>query len=118
VGHSTYLAQAKNICNKLVIGLNSDRSVRRLKGENRPINAEQDRAFLLASLLFVDAVVIFEEDTPYNLIAELLPDVLVKGADYKIEDIVGADIVIKNGGKVELIPLVDGFSTSNTLLKI
>ena len=111
-GHVEYLSKAADLVNKLIIGLNTDASVKRLKGLSRPINDEKARAVVLAGLEFVDAIIFFEEDTPYNLIKRVQPDVLVKGKDYKIEDIVGYDIVIAKGGKVETIELVDGFSTT------
>ncbi len=117
-GHVVYLAKAAQLGTKLVIGLNTDASVNRLKGKNRPINGEQERALLLAALAFVDMVVLFEEDTPYNLIKKVQPDVLVKGADYKPEDIVGYDIVTAKGGKVETIVLEGGFSTTDVIEKI
>ena len=114
-GHVTYLAEARDLGNCLVVGLNSDASVKRLKGENRPINNENDRALLLAALSFVDYIIIFEEDTPKNLIEQVKPDILVKGGDYKIEDIVGADFVLKNGGEVLTIDFVDGYSSSKII---
>lgn len=110
-GHATYLAQARELGDCLVIGLNSDSSVKRLKGESRPINNEQDRAFLLASLSFVSYIIFFEEDTPKNLIEQVRPNILVKGGDYQLSNIVGADFVMKNGGKVLRIPFVDGYSS-------
>lgn len=113
VGHIEYLAQAKEKGDILIIGLNSDNSVRRLKGENRPINPQNARAELLSALFFVDAVVFFSEDTPYELIKTVQPDILVKGADYKAEDVVGFDIVTAKGGKIETISLVEGYSTTN-----
>lgn len=115
VGHVTYLQKAKALGDILVVGLNSDDSVRRLKGENRPINNENDRREVLLALRSVDFVVIFEEDTPIELIKEIEPDILVKGGDYSIETIVGADFVLENGGKVEIIPLVEGKSTSGII---
>ena len=118
LGHVDYLEKARALGDKLVVGLNSDDSVKRLKGENRPVNQENARARLLASLQFVDVVVSFEEDTPLELITYIKPDILVKGKDYDISNIVGADIVIENGGKVETIELVDGFSTTNIIEKI
>ena len=118
VGHVDYLEKARGLGDRLVVGLNTDRSVRALKGKERPINDEKSRARLLAALTFVDAVVFFSEDTPYELISELLPDILVKGSDYLAENIVGADIVIHNGGRVETVDLVEGFSTSNIISKI
>jgi len=96
----------------LVVGLNTDASVRRLKGANRPVNPQEARAMVLASLFFVDAVVLFDENTPYELIKTVQPDVLVKGADYQPENIVGYDIVTAKGGTVETVALVEGFSTT------
>lgn len=117
-GHVEYLAQAADFGDVLVIGLNSDASVKRLKGPSRPINDERARAIVLAGLSFVDAVVLFEEDTPYNLIKKVEPDVLIKGGDYKVEDIVGYDIVTARGGKVVTIDLVEGYSTTKTVEKM
>ena len=102
----------------MVVGVNSDASVRKLKGVTRPVQDELSRAHLLASMFFVDAVVIFDEDTPYVLIKTLQPDVLVKGSDYTIDKIVGADIVIARGGKVETMDFIDGYSTSSIINKI
>ncbi len=99
------------------MGLNSDASIKRLKGENRPLQSEQDRALILAAMFFVDAVVIFEEDTPSNLIQVVQPDVLVKGGDYQKHEIVGADIVETKGGKVETVPFLKGHSTTNLINK-
>ncbi|MCU0370465.1 MAG: D-glycero-beta-D-manno-heptose 1-phosphate adenylyltransferase [Bacteroidales bacterium] len=114
-GHIEYLSQARDNGNVLVIGLNSDASVRRIKGKGRPVQDEMTRALVLASLRFVDAVVLFDEDTPYELIKSIQPDVLVKGGDYTEETIVGADLVRANGGEVVVIPLVEGYSTSRIL---
>ena len=114
-GHVEYLSKAADLGDILVIGLNTDASVKRLKGPSRPVNDEKARAVVLAALEFVDAVIFFEEDTPYDLIKFVQPDVLVKGKDYKAEDIVGYDIVTNKGGKVETIELVEGFSTTNIL---
>ena len=100
------------------MGLNSDKSVQRLKGPTRPINNTQSRAIVLANLLVVDMIVIFEEDTPLDLIKTLLPDVMVKGGDYTIDEIVGAKEVIAHGGKVIINPIVDGFSTTQLIEKI
>ncbi len=111
-GHLFSLSQAAKEGDKLIIGLNSDSSVKRLKGESRPINDQDARAWLLAALTMVDAVVIFEEDTPLNLITSILPDVLVKGGDYTIDEIAGAKEVIANGGKIVINPILDGYSTS------
>jgi rfaE bifunctional protein nucleotidyltransferase chain/domain len=118
IGHITYLAKAAELGDKLVIGLNSDSSVKRIKGESRPINDENNRAALLAALFFVDAIVIFEEDTPLNLITALMPDILVKGADYSIENIVGAKEVMANGGEVKTIEFVEGHSSTSIIQKI
>ena len=117
-GHLHYLADARDIGDKLVVGLNSAASVRRLKGVNRPINDELTRQYMLASLDMIDAVVVFEEDTPFNLINMIKPDVLVKGGDWAVEQIVGSDIVLKNGGKVLSLPFVEGYSTTNLETKI
>ena len=117
-GHIEVLAQTADLGDRLIIGLNSDTSIQKLKGKNRPIIEEQSRAILLASLEFVDAVVIFSEDTPINLISTLLPDVLAKGGDYEIETIVGHEIVQQNGGKVKLVAFVDGFSSTTIIDKI
>lgn len=117
-GHIDYLAKARSLGDMLIIGLNTDNSIKRLKGNSRPIQDEQSRALILASLLFVDYVVLFDEDTPYNLIKKIEPNVLVKGADYKKEDIVGYDIVELNGGKVMTLNYLEGYSTSNIIRKI
>lgn len=116
-GHVQYLAKASELGTKLVVGLNSDLSVKRLKGNDRPINDEQSRGLLLAALQFIDAIVLFEEDTPFNLIEGIQPDVLVKGGDYIIEDIVGYDIVKKKGGEIVTIDFVDGFSSTSIIKK-
>ncbi|MGA2298608.1 MAG: D-glycero-beta-D-manno-heptose 1-phosphate adenylyltransferase [FCB group bacterium] len=117
-GHVSYLAEAKKHGNILIIGLNSDESVRRLKGRHRPINEETDRALVLSALRSVDYVCIFDEDTPLELIKLLKPDVLVKGGDYTEETIVGADFVKSTGGKVVIVPLVPGKSTTELLSRI
>lgn len=117
-GHIASLSDAAKEADFLIVGVNSDASTKRLKGETRPINDEQSRALLLASLSVVDAVVIFEEDTPLELIKTLQPDVLVKGGDYTLEQIVGSKEVIANGGKVVINPIVEGFSTTGILAKI
>jgi D-beta-D-heptose 7-phosphate kinase / D-beta-D-heptose 1-phosphate adenosyltransferase len=114
-GHVALLAQARKSCDRLVVGLNSDASVRRLKGPTRPVHTEDLRAFVLAALEAVDAVVVFGEDTPLHLITTLRPDVLMKGADYTIDTVVGADVVQAYGGAVKLIPLVPGLSTTGIL---
>ncbi len=117
-GHIHSLTQAAAFADVLIVGVNTDASTRNLKGEGRPINKEQDRALLLASLLMVDAVVLFDDATPLTLIKTILPDVLVKGGDYTIETIVGAKEVIANGGRVEIIPLIAGLSTTGLAEKI
>lgn len=117
-GHIEYLAKAADLGDLLVIGLNTDNSVARLKGTDRPIQDEKSRALQLASLGFVSAVVLFEEDTPYNLIKTINPDFLVKGSDYKPEDIVGYDIIKKNGGEICTIDFIEGYSTSDLIEKI
>jgi D-beta-D-heptose 7-phosphate kinase/D-beta-D-heptose 1-phosphate adenosyltransferase len=111
-GHIFSLSQAAVEADFLIVGLNSDASAKRLKGESRPVNDESSRATVLASLLMVDAVIIFEDDTPLELIKSVLPDVLVKGGDYTIEKIAGAKEVIANGGRVVINPIIEGFSTS------
>ena len=117
-GHAAYLNQAKSLGDYLIVGVNSDRSVKVLKGDSRPVNNENDRAFLLDNLKSVDYVIIFDEDTPYKLIKEIVPDYLVKGGDWKEEDIVGWDIVKAAGGKVLSLDYIDNYSTTNTLNKL
>lgn len=120
-GHIHSLKQAASFGNILIVGLNSDASTKRLKGDSRPINTEKDRAEVLSALEMVDAVVLFDEDTPLQLIQTILPDVLVKGGDYTVDTIAGAREVIANGGRVEIIPLVPGLSTTglaNIIAKI
>ena len=117
-GHIEVLSQTADLCNKLIIGLNSDQSIQDIKGGSRPIISANSRAVLLASLSFIDAVVLFSEKTPLNLINSLKPDVLTKGGDYEIEDVVGHKVVQENGGQVFLIPFVDGFSSSLIIDKI
>lgn len=117
-GHVEYLAKAAAFGDVMIIGLNTDASVKRLKGPSRPVNDENARAFVLAGLEFVNAVVLFDEDTPYNLIKTIQPDILVKGSDYKPENIVGYDIVTAKGGKVVTVDLVEGFSTTETIAKM
>ena len=117
-GHIDYLARAASLGGKLIIGLNTDASVSKLKGPNRPIQDQQSRALILAAMQFVDAVILFDEETPQELISFLIPDILVKGSDYRIEQIVGADVVLNNGGKVETMDFVAGYSTSNIIEKI
>jgi D-beta-D-heptose 7-phosphate kinase/D-beta-D-heptose 1-phosphate adenosyltransferase len=117
-GHIEYLFAARALGTALVIGLNTDDSVRRLKGEGRPLNREIDRAFVLAGLACVDAVTLFDEDTPARLIAELLPDVLVKGGDYRPEDVVGRADVEAAGGRLVIVPLIHGYSTTALFQRI
>jgi D-beta-D-heptose 7-phosphate kinase/D-beta-D-heptose 1-phosphate adenosyltransferase len=117
-GHIFSLSQAAKEADLLIVGLNSDESVKRLKGSDRPINHEQSRALIIASLAIVDAVILFEEDTPLELIKALLPDVLVKGGDYTVEQIVGSKEVIANGGKVVINPIVEGYSTTGIIQQI
>jgi D-beta-D-heptose 7-phosphate kinase/D-beta-D-heptose 1-phosphate adenosyltransferase len=117
-GHISLIDQARRAADRLIVGLNADSSIRRLKGPDRPVQSEIARATVLASLKSVDAVVIFSEDTPFALIDTLEPDVLVKGSDYRVDTIVGADLVIKRGGKVMLADLVPGYSTTGTLQRV
>lgn len=118
-GHVDYLSQARDLGDYLVLGLNTDASVRKLnKAPNRPVNDEKSRALVLAGLACVDAVVYFEEETPYELIRFIQPDVLVKGDDYKPEQIVGYDVVVANGGVVKTIPFLQGYSTTALIHKI
>ncbi len=117
-GHIRSLAQAAACGDFLIVGLNADSSVKRLKGNARPIIPQAERAFLLAALSFVDAIVLFEEDTPVKLISAILPDVLVKSADYKPEHIAGAKEVIANGGEVKIMPFVEGLSSTTIIEKI
>jgi D-glycero-beta-D-manno-heptose 1-phosphate adenylyltransferase len=118
LGHVEYLAKAKDLGNILVVGLNSDESVRKLKGPHRPINHQHARALTLAAFFFVDAVVIFEEETPVELIRMVQPDILVKGKDYKEHEIAGNEIVKAKGGRIVTIDLVKGFSSSQLIEKI
>ena len=118
VGHIRYLAQAKKLGDFLIIGLNSDSSVKELKGKDRPINSFDDRATLLSAIESVDLVIMFEEQTPENLIKDIVPDILVKGGDYNIEDIVGYQTVMQNGGQVKTLSFYDGYSSTNYIDKI
>lgn len=118
LGHVDYLEKARMLGDKLVIGLNSDDSVSRFKGPERPLQDQISRARVLAAMQFIDLVVFFNEDTPLNLITELLPDILVKGSDYLADNIVGADVVKKNGGVVKTIDFVPGYSTTRIVEKI
>ena len=118
IGHIRYLAQAKRLGDFLIIGLNSDSSVKELKGEDRPINSFEDRASLLSAIESVDLVIMFEEQTPENLIKDIVPDILVKGGDYNIEDIVGYQTVMQNGGQVKTLSFYEGYSSTNYINKI
>jgi rfaE bifunctional protein nucleotidyltransferase chain/domain len=117
-GHVSYLNEAKKQGDLLILGLNSDTSVKRLKGEERPINNEEDRKFLLENLRAIDHVEIFTEDTPLNLIKSIMPSILVKGGDWTPDQIVGSTEVLANGGKVYSLNFIDGFSTTSTIEKI
>ena len=117
-GHVEYLNEAKKLGDVLIVGLNSDSSVKKIKGDSRPVNSENDRAFVLVNLKAVDYVVIFEEDTPYILIKSIVPDVLAKGGDWKTEDIVGSDIVLDSGGKVLSLKFIENYSTTGIINKI
>ena len=118
LGHIDYLFKASKLGDKLIVGINTDKSIQRIKGGNRPIQNETSRTSILASLSCVDAVVLFHEDTPKQLIELIQPNTLVKGADYKVEDIAGSDFVITNGGNVETIPFLEGYSTSHIINSI
>lgn len=118
LGHLDYLEKARNLGDKLVLGLNSDLSISSIKGESRPVIKEESRARLMAGLAYIDLVIIFGDDTPLNLIETLSPNILVKGDDYSVEKIVGAKEVIASGGTVETIELVKGYSTSSIIEKI
>ena len=117
-GHIELLASTADLGNKLIIGLNSDLSIQKIKGKGRPIIDEDSRAILLSALSFVDAIILFSEDTPLKLISSLLPDVLAKGGDYEIKNIVGNEIVQRNGGKIKLVSFLDGFSSTTIIDKI
>lgn len=118
LGHVDYLEKARSMGDKLIVGLNTDSSIKNIKGAGRPIISEDSRAQVLAALMFVDAVVLFNENTPYELILAIKPDILIKGNDYSLENIVGGDFVISNGGKVCTIDLVPGFSTTSIVNRI
>lgn len=117
-GHIAVLAEAASFADVLIVGVNSDASVKKLKGDSRPVNGENSRALIIASLIMVDVVVIFDEETPIEIIKLVEPDVLVKGGDYTIDTMVGAKEVLANGGRVEIIPIRQGFSTTNIINKI
>jgi rfaE bifunctional protein nucleotidyltransferase chain/domain len=118
LGHIDYLSKAYELGDILIVGLNSDESVRKLKGVGRPVQNQETRAKILASFFFVSYVIVFNEDTPYRLINEVQPDILVKGGDYKPEDIAGYDIVTKKGGKVLTIPYLEGCSSTSIIEKL
>lgn len=117
-GHIASLSEAASYGHILIVGVNTDASVKRLKGESRPVNSENSRALILASLVMTDAIILFEEDTPLNLISAILPDVLVKGGDYTIGQVVGANEVMANGGEVKIVPIREGFSTTSIIQKM
>jgi glycerol-3-phosphate cytidylyltransferase len=117
-GHISYLMRARELGNFLWIGLNTDNSVRKLKGQKRPVNSELTRSILLASLFFVDAVTIFDEDTPIDLLGEIHPDIHIKGGDYNKEDLPEYNTVIEYGGRVEILPFIEGESTTGLIKKI
>ena len=114
-GHIFSLSQAAKEADYLSVGLNADASVKRLKGETRPVNNQDSRALVLASLIMVDAVVLFEEDTPLELIKAIMPDVIIKGGDYTVEQVAGAKEIIANGGRVVINPILEGFSTTSII---
>ncbi len=117
-GHIAVLSEAASFADVLIVGVNSDASVKKLKGEGRPVNNEYSRALVIASLIMVDAVVIFNEETPLELIKIIKPDVLIKGGDYTMETMVGSKEVLENGGRVEIIPIKEGFSTTGIIRRI
>jgi rfaE bifunctional protein nucleotidyltransferase chain/domain len=118
LGHLDYLFKAAKLGDKLIVGLNSDASISRIKGDNRPILDEKSRGSIIASLLCVDAVILFEEETPQKLIEFIQPNILVKGADYQINNIVGSDFVLSKGGKVQTIPFLEGYSSTAIINKV
>jgi D-beta-D-heptose 7-phosphate kinase/D-beta-D-heptose 1-phosphate adenosyltransferase len=117
-GHIASLSEAASYGDVLIVGINADASVKRLKGDSRPVNNERSRSLLMAALLLTDGVIIFEEDTPLELINMIMPDVLVKGGDYTLEQIVGAKEVMANGGEVKIVPILEGFSTTGIIEKM
>jgi len=117
-GHIDYLSKASDLGDRLIIGLNSDTSVKKIKGSGRPVQDQSSRSYTLASLFFTDLVILFDEETPYELIKLLEPDILVKGKDYKPEEVVGADIVKNNGGEIVTIDFVEGYSSSSIISSI
>ncbi|MEO5908041.1 MAG: D-glycero-beta-D-manno-heptose 1-phosphate adenylyltransferase [Ginsengibacter sp.] len=117
-GHISVLSEAASFADVLIVGVNSDASVKKLKGEGRPVNSESSRALIIASLIMVDEVVIFNEETPLDLIKIIKPDVLIKGGDYSLETMVGSKEVLDGGGRIEIIPIKEGFSTTGIIEKI
>ena len=117
-GHIEYLNEAKSLGDILIVGLNSDKSVKMIKGDSRPINNENDRALVLSNLKAIDFVIIFSEDNPYNVISAIIPDILVKGGDWKKENIIGADVVENYGGKVISLKFIDNYSTTELIEKM
>ena len=117
-GHLSYLAEAQSLGDHLIVAVNTDASVKKLKGEDRPINNLKDRMLMLASLIYVDKLIAFDEETPYELIKEICPAQLVKGGDYAEDQIVGADLVKSNGGKVSVLPFLSGYSSTAIIQKI
>lgn len=118
LGHVDYLEKARQLGDRLVLGLNTDASISRIKGPSRPLQDEVSRARIMASLLFIDAVVLFDENTPQKLIEAVQPDILVKGDDYTVESIIGYEVVLGRGGEVKTVPLVKGYSTTNIVKRI
>jgi len=118
LGHVDYLEKARNLGQRLIVGVNTDKSVNKLKGLSRPVVNEYSRLRLLAAFEFVDAVILFDEPTPYELIKSVIPDILVKGDDYAVDNIIGADVVLAHGGEVKTIKFVEGYSTSKIIDKI
>ena len=117
LGHIKTLSESKKLGDKLVVGLNNDESVKILKGKNRPINNNYQRSMMLAALSFVDLVVFFEEDTPYNLIKLVLPNIITKGGDYEKKDVIGGDLILSKGGQINIIPLLPNLSSSKLIRK-
>ena len=115
VGHIHLLSSARNLGDRLIVGLNSDQSIKRIKGDSRPIQTQESRKLILESLRFVDEVIIFNEDDPLSLIKEIKPDILVKGGDYSLQEIIGADFVLTYGGEVEIIDYIDGYSSTSII---
>ena len=117
LGHIKILSESKNLGDKLVVGLNTDESVKILKGKNRPVNNNQHRSMMLAALSFVDLIVFFEEENPYNLIKLVLPNIITKGGDYEEKDVIGGDLILSKGGQINIIPLLPNLSSSKLIEK-